>query len=132
MQRGSVFSVPSKSDLIGPTLKTHKKCFLTTEVRFVATPIPNAAGGQHHVLYKMAPKRELDDDAGSVGAAPSTKRPKREGTASKRNHQNAYMDPTWGQKYFFLGQDAATTVPQEDDLEFEDDSAALEYLRGVR
>lgn len=80
----------------------------------------------------MAPKRDLVDDGETFGAAPSTKRPKREGTSSKRNHQNAYMDPTWGQKYFFLGQDAKSTIPQEEGLEFEDDSVALAYLRGVR
>ncbi|MBE3047421.1 hypothetical protein IMZ48_33895 [Candidatus Bathyarchaeota archaeon] len=80
----------------------------------------------------MATKRELEEDSGNPVAGPSTKRPKREGTSSRRNHQNAYMDPTWGQKYFFLGQDATSTIPQEEDLDFEDDSVALAYLRDVR
>lgn len=80
----------------------------------------------------MAAKRDLDEDVGNPGAGPSAKRPKREGTSSRRNHQNAYMDPTWGQKYFFLSQDATSTIPQEEDLDFEDDSVALAYLRGVR
>lgn len=80
----------------------------------------------------MGSKRNLDSDVETPPAAPSAKRPRREGASSKRNHQNAYMDPTWGQKYFFLGQDATSTIPQDDDLDFEDDSDAMAYLRGVR
>ncbi|SPO00053.1 uncharacterized protein DNG_02905 [Cephalotrichum gorgonifer] len=80
----------------------------------------------------MGSKRNLDDDVENLPAVPSSKRPKRDGGSSKRNHQNAYMDPTWGQKYFFLSQDATSTIPQEEGLEWEDDADAMAYLRGVR
>ena len=81
----------------------------------------------------MGSKRNLDSDVETPAAqASSSKRPRREGASSVRKHQNAYMDPTWGQKYFFLGQDATSTIPQDDDLDFEDDSDAMAYLRGVR
>lgn len=100
-------------------------------MQLIATQTPNTLTNIDP-FYKMAPKRDLDDDLAGSAAGSSAKRPKREGASSKRNHQNAYMDPTWGQKYFFLGQDATSTIPQGEDLEFEDDSVALAYLRGVR
>ena len=82
----------------------------------------------------MATKRGFDDEEGAHQRPPSssTKRAKRDQPASKqRQHQNAYMDPTWGQKYFFAG-DLSSSVPRDDELEFEDDTDAMAYLRSVR
>ncbi|PHH54571.1 hypothetical protein CFIMG_003371RA [Ceratocystis fimbriata CBS 114723] len=67
-------------------------------------------------------------------AAPSSKRLRKSNTASSkaRQHQNAFIDSTFGQKYFFAGQGTPTSIPKDDELDFEDDSAAMAYLTSVR
>ncbi|KAI1352714.1 hypothetical protein F5Y01DRAFT_279366 [Xylaria sp. FL0043] len=68
----------------------------------------------------MASKRTADDDAESK--APKNKR-----------HRTSRTDPTSGQRGAFGDLGGATTAPANDsDLECEDDSAALAYLRSVR
>ncbi|KAL5611499.1 hypothetical protein BROUX41_000907 [Berkeleyomyces rouxiae] len=87
----------------------------------------------------MAAKRPHDETECAVpDSAKSTcsasKRPRKSGTGSAkpRQHQNAFIDSTFGQKYFFTGQGTQTSVPKDDDLNFEDDSAAMAYLNSVR
>ncbi|KAI0805025.1 hypothetical protein GGR55DRAFT_698368 [Xylaria sp. FL0064] len=68
----------------------------------------------------MASKRTADDDAESK--APRNKR-----------HRTSRTDPTSGQRGAFGDLGGATTAPANDsDLDCEDDSAALAYLRSVR
>ncbi|KAF6806120.1 snare complex subunit vam7 [Colletotrichum sojae] len=77
----------------------------------------------------MASKRshEASDSSGDAAAAqPAPKRTK------KRDHQNAHIDPTWGQKYVFSSSEGATTVPFDAELDFEDDADAMAYLKSVR
>lgn len=85
----------------------------------------------------MAPKRGYDilnysDEEGPT-PVPSSKRPRNNNGSSKGkpNSQNPAVDVTYGQRSMFPGLDGGT-VPSDDDLEFEDDGAALAYLRSVR
>ncbi|TDZ20974.1 hypothetical protein Cob_v005701 [Colletotrichum orbiculare MAFF 240422] len=79
----------------------------------------------------MATKRSHDASDGEEPAQPPTKRNKKPGQKS-RDHQNAHIDPTWGQKYVFSTSESATTVPVDTELDFEDDADAMAYLRSVR
>ncbi|KAM0241523.1 hypothetical protein ACHAP5_007479 [Fusarium lateritium] len=79
----------------------------------------------------MATKRDLEDvDEGEV-SKPQPKRPKRQG-GKARQHQNSGIDPTWGQKYVFAGNEHATTIPAGEESDFEDDADAMAYLNSVR
>ncbi|OLN96690.1 hypothetical protein CCHL11_00804 [Colletotrichum chlorophyti] len=81
----------------------------------------------------MASKREYAASDGSDAAEPAPKRTKKPSNKSKsRDHQNAHIDPTWGQKYVFSSFDGRTTVPHDPDLDFEDDTDAMAYLKSVR
>jgi hypothetical protein len=73
----------------------------------------------------MASKRDHTSLDGEGPEGPASKRSK------ARQHQHAHMDPTWGQKYVFSSEDA-TTIPDDADVDFEDDGDAMEYLRSVR
>ncbi|KAF6837459.1 snare complex subunit vam7 [Colletotrichum plurivorum] len=78
----------------------------------------------------MASKRSHEASEGSgADAAAAQPAPKR---TKKRDHQNAHIDPTWGQKYVFSSSDGATTVPFDAELDFEDDADAMAYLKSVR
>jgi len=79
----------------------------------------------------MASKRELEGVLETEPTEPARKRPKA-AAGSKREHQNANIDPTWGQKYVFSSLGDATTVPTDPDIEFEDDGDAMAYLSSVR
>ncbi|KAF4822062.1 hypothetical protein CGCSCA5_v002740 [Colletotrichum siamense] len=73
----------------------------------------------------MASKRSRDaSDADADRAPKRSKKP--------REHQNAHIDPTWGQKYVFSATESATTVPVDPELDFEDDGDAMAYLKSVR
>ncbi|KAL7934220.1 hypothetical protein V8C35DRAFT_302037 [Trichoderma chlorosporum] len=77
----------------------------------------------------MSGKREMQDTDGET-PEPQTKRAK---TSSKtRQHQHSGIDPTWGQKYVFSSSENATTIPEGEESEFEDDSDAMAYLMSVR
>lgn len=79
----------------------------------------------------MATKREFEDlDEGEV-SKPQPKRPKKQG-GKTRQHQNSSIDPTWGQKYVFAGNEHATTIPAGEESDFEDDADAMAYLNSVR
>ncbi|KAH8122056.1 hypothetical protein LI328DRAFT_169984 [Trichoderma asperelloides] len=78
----------------------------------------------------MATKREIEDQEGDAHE-PQTKRAKTHGSKT-RQHQNSGIDPTWGQKYVFSGSKDATTIPEGEESEFEDDSDAMAYLMSVR
>jgi hypothetical protein len=60
------------------------------------------------------------------------KRAKYEQSSKARQHQNSHIDPTWGQKYVFSGLEGDTTIPKDEELDFEDDADAMQYLRTVR
>lgn len=77
----------------------------------------------------MASKRAHAASDSDVEPAP--KRNKKLNPKS-RDHQNAHIDPTWGQKYVFSSSQSATTVPVDPELEFEDDGDAMAYLKSVR
>uniref|UniRef100_L2FWR4 Ribonucleotide reductase inhibitor n=1 Tax=Colletotrichum fructicola (strain Nara gc5) TaxID=1213859 RepID=L2FWR4_COLFN len=73
----------------------------------------------------MASKRSRDTSDADADRAPKrSKKP--------REHQNAHIDPTWGQKYVFSATESATTVPVDPELDFEDDGDAMAYLKSVR
>ncbi|KAF9875036.1 hypothetical protein CkaCkLH20_07302 [Colletotrichum karsti] len=76
----------------------------------------------------MATKRTATDS----DMEPAPKRNKKPNNHKSRDHQNAHIDPTWGQKYVFSASESATTVPVDSELDFEDDADAMAYLRSVR
>lgn len=78
----------------------------------------------------MATKREIEDQEGDA-PEPQTKRAKTH-SSKTRQHQNSGIDPTWGQKYVFSSSKDATTIPEGEESEFEDDSDAMAYLMSVR
>lgn len=79
----------------------------------------------------MAAKRDLLDlDQGEL-SEPEPKRAKK-GPKPRHQHQNSYIDPTWGQKYVFSSSEDATTIPCGEEAEFEDDADAMAYLLSVR
>ncbi|KAM0521813.1 hypothetical protein ACHAPE_002374 [Trichoderma viride] len=78
----------------------------------------------------MATKREIEDQDG-YSPEPQTKRAKTHGSKT-RQHQNSGIDPTWGQKYVFSSRKDATTIPEGEESDFEDDSDAMAYLMSVR
>ena len=78
--------------------------------------------------------RATDSDCADNGRdGPSPKRARRHPGAQRfHQHQNAAIDPTWGQKYVFSNMGDMSTVPFGDESEFEDDAEAMAYLRAVR
>lgn len=81
-------------------------------------------------VANMATKREIEDQDRDT-PEPQTKRAKTHGSKT-RQHQNSGIDPTWGQKYVFSSRKDATTIPEGEESEFEDDSDAMAYLMSVR
>jgi hypothetical protein len=81
-------------------------------------------------VANMATKREVEDQD-SDAPQPQTKRAKTHGSKT-RQHQNSGIDPTWGQKYVFSSSRDATTIPEGEESDFEDDSDAMAYLMSVR
>jgi hypothetical protein len=80
----------------------------------------------------MASKRERSAIESEAIPEPVTKRSKTSfRQKAGREHQNANTDPTWGQKYVFSGLDG-TTVPEDPEIDAEDDKDAMEYLKAVR
>ena len=78
----------------------------------------------------MSQKRDFEDtDDGQIEPEPKRAKTKNSKT---RQHQNSGIDPTWGQKYVFYDLEHATTIPQGEESEFEDDSDAMAYLMSVR
>ncbi len=81
----------------------------------------------------MSAKRRHDSGASSSpeedSALQSSKRPRMQ--AANKQQREAATDATYGQRCVFssLGD---STVPSDDDLEFEDEGEALAYLRSVR
>ncbi|KAK0387679.1 hypothetical protein NLU13_3924 [Sarocladium strictum] len=85
----------------------------------------------------MSHKRELDQDYDDDASTspPVSKRVKKHDSnksKSKHHHQNAHIDPTWGQKYVFSSHENATTIPAGEESDFEDDADAMAYLMSVR
>lgn len=78
----------------------------------------------------MSTKRDIEDPDGDT-PEPQTKRAKTN-SSKTRQHQNSGIDPTWGQKYVFSSSENATTIPEGEESEFEDDSDAMAYLMSVR
>lgn len=80
----------------------------------------------------MALKRDLDSlvysDTEEPPAIEPNKRQRKQGKQSKRQPG---VDPTYGQKWAFPVTDGLG-APSDDDLELEDQSEALEYLRSVQ
>ncbi|KAK1572900.1 uncharacterized protein LY79DRAFT_526634 [Colletotrichum navitas] len=79
----------------------------------------------------MSSKRNYAASDENDTAEPAPKRNKQP-KPKTRDHQNAHIDPTWGQKYVFSSVAGSTTVPVDPDLEFEDDADAMAYLESVR
>lgn len=79
----------------------------------------------------MSVKRDYEDVDDSEIPEPTTKRAKKQMPKS-RQHQNASIDPTWGQKYVFSSYEDATTIPPGEESDFEDDGDAMAYLMSVR
>ncbi|KAK5991174.1 hypothetical protein PT974_09452 [Cladobotryum mycophilum] len=78
----------------------------------------------------MSHKRDFEEaDDGHIEPEPKRAKTKNSKT---RQHQNSGIDPTWGQKYVFSDLEHATTIPQGEESEFEDDSDAMAYLMSVR
>jgi hypothetical protein len=81
----------------------------------------------------MSLKRDLDSldysDAEEAPAAEPSKRQKKQAPSKSKRQPN--VDPTYGQKWAFQVTDGLG-VPSDDDLEFEDQTEALEYLRSVQ
>ncbi|RFU79806.1 hypothetical protein TARUN_2401 [Trichoderma arundinaceum] len=78
----------------------------------------------------MSTKREIEDQDDDT-PGPQTKRAKTH-SSKTRQHQHSGIDPTWGQKYVFSSSQNATTIPEGEESEFEDDSDAMAYLMSVR
>ncbi|EHK19037.1 uncharacterized protein TRIVIDRAFT_157887 [Trichoderma virens Gv29-8] len=78
----------------------------------------------------MSGKRDIEDTDGET-PEPQTKRAKTN-SSKTRQHQHSGIDPTWGQKYVFSSSENATTIPEGEESEFEDDSDAMAYLMSVR
>jgi hypothetical protein len=80
----------------------------------------------------MAPKRDIDSlvysDTENIPAMEGNKRQKKQPVKSKRQPA---VDPTYGQK-FALPITEGLGAPSDDDLELEDQSEALAYLRSVQ
>lgn len=80
----------------------------------------------------MALKREYDNhfysDAEDAAPEPT---PKRQRKPTKQQQRQPAVDPTYGQKCAFPGLDGLIST-SDDDLDFEDQTAALEYLRSVQ
>ncbi|ODA76494.1 hypothetical protein RJ55_07764 [Drechmeria coniospora] len=71
-------------------------------------------------------KRHHDEEDGEAPKRPKT------GAPSLHQHQNAAVDPTWGQKYVFSNVGEMTTIPLGEESDFEDDADAMAYLLSVR
>lgn len=80
----------------------------------------------------MSSKRDYEDDSDGHVSEPITKRVKKQPGKSRQQQQSSGLDPTWGQKYVFSNQEAATTIPAGEESEFEDDADAMAYLMSVR
>lgn len=80
----------------------------------------------------MSSKRDYEDDSDGHISEPTTKRVKKQSGKSRQQQQSSGLDPTWGQKYVFSNQEAATTIPAGEESEFEDDADAMAYLMSVR
>jgi hypothetical protein len=89
----------------------------------------------------MSQKRALDAEDSQTAqttSPPQSKRAKKHGggggggSNGKHQHQNAHIDPTWGQKYVFSSHENATTIPVGEESDFEDDADAMAYLMSVR
>lgn len=83
----------------------------------------------------MGEKREhtaVKNDETSEPAAKRSKGSKGPANSKSRQHQNTHIDPTWGQKYVFSSIDVMTTVPEDPDVDYEDDGDAMAYLKSVR
>jgi len=76
----------------------------------------------------MGHKRNRDPELGADGQ--STKRHRHDQASGSRQYE-AGVDATYGQRAVFpsIGQ---STVPVDEDLEFEDEREALAYLQSVR
>lgn len=97
-------------------------------------PVPNHPLGlavkAPKIPSSMTSKRSYEASEGNDGAQqPASKRNKNN---KARDHQNAHIDPTWGQKYVFSSAAGSTTVPVDPELDFEDDGDAMAYLKSVR
>ncbi|KAB5560213.1 hypothetical protein GE09DRAFT_1116184 [Coniochaeta sp. 2T2.1] len=81
----------------------------------------------------MSLKRDADSlvysDAEKTPAAEPNKRQKKQ--QSTKGKRQPAVDPTYGQKWAFQVTEGLG-VPSDDDLEFEDQTEALEYLRSVQ
>ncbi|OIW31107.1 hypothetical protein CONLIGDRAFT_299855 [Coniochaeta ligniaria NRRL 30616] len=81
----------------------------------------------------MALKRDLDSlvysDTEEAPVIEPNKRQKKQ--TSNRGKRQPAVDPTYGQKWAFSVTEGLG-APSDDDLEFEDQSEALEYLRSVQ
>lgn len=81
----------------------------------------------------MSLKRDIDSlvysDTEEAPAEEPNKRQKKQ--ASNKSKRQPAVDPTYGQKWAFPVTDGLG-APSDDDLEFEDQSEALEYLRSVQ
>lgn len=80
----------------------------------------------------MSSKRDYEDDSDGHVSEPTTKRVKKQSGKSRQQQQSSGLDPTWGQKYVFSNQEAATTIPAGEESDFEDDTDAMAYLMSVR
>ncbi len=79
------------------------------------------------MMAMMSTKRDntaLDD----ASAQPPSKRRREQSSVKSREPKT---DATYGQRFAFPGLDEPTH-PSDDDLEFEDETDALTYLRSVR
>jgi len=81
----------------------------------------------------MALKRDLEslvysDTEEPLVAAPNKRQRKQ---ASNKGKRQPAVDPTYGQKWAFPVTEGLG-APSDDDLELEDQSEALEYLRSVQ
>jgi hypothetical protein len=83
----------------------------------------------------MGSKRDRDSLAYSENDGDASVSNKRQRNMSNSNSKQSYSlpgtDPTYGQRCMFPGLDEAV-VPTDDDLEYEDEGDALDYLRSVR
>lgn len=81
----------------------------------------------------MSLKRDADslvysDTKGAPAVEPNKRQKQQPSTKGKRQPA---VDPTYGQKWAFQVTEGLG-APSDDDLEFEDQTEALEYLRSVQ
>jgi hypothetical protein len=111
-------------------------CYTIFLTRYKADrSIPPPAYQEFSPMIEMGSKRESsavsNSDREESASEPPAKRQRKQPSASKSKRIEPRIDVTYGQRSAFPGLDDSLAL-EDDDVQFEDEGDALEYLRSVR